>query len=98
MTYASNRETGSSLHLLDVPDMMRERDLPVKEVFPALRHKCAKRFVTFSEVDLEVDLRWGVPTLTQNAQCPFFRGKLSRGSCFSWFSAPVPLVNCANQR
>ena len=37
-------------------DMMRERDLLVKEVFPELRRKCAKRFVTFTEVDL----RWGI--------------------------------------
>jgi hypothetical protein len=36
-------------------DMMRERDLLVKEVFPELRRKCARRFVTFTEVDL----RWG---------------------------------------
>jgi tetratricopeptide (TPR) repeat protein len=36
--------------------MMRERDLLVKEVFPELRRKCAKRFVTFTEVDL----RWGI--------------------------------------
>ena len=33
-------------------DMMRERDLLVKEVFPELRRKCAKRFVTFTEVEL----------------------------------------------
>lgn len=37
-------------------DMMRERDLLVKEVFPELRRKCAGRFVTFTEVDL----RWGI--------------------------------------
>jgi len=37
-------------------DMMRERDLLVKEVFPELRRKCAKRFVIFTEVDL----RWGI--------------------------------------
>ncbi|MCA9086481.1 MAG: DUF4062 domain-containing protein, partial [Planctomycetaceae bacterium] len=37
-------------------DMMRERDLLVKEVFPELRRKCAKRFVTLTEVDL----RWGI--------------------------------------
>jgi hypothetical protein len=37
-------------------DMMQERDLLVKEVFPELRRKCAKRFVTFTEVDL----RWGI--------------------------------------
>ena len=33
-------------------DMMRERDLLVKQVFPELRRKCAKRFATFTEVDL----------------------------------------------
>jgi tetratricopeptide (TPR) repeat protein len=37
-------------------DMMRERDLLVKQVFPELRRKCAGRFVTFTEVDL----RWGI--------------------------------------
>ena len=37
-------------------DMMRERDLLVKEVFPEMRRICAKRFVTFTEVDL----RWGI--------------------------------------
>ena len=37
-------------------DMMRERDLLVKQVFPNLRRLCAKRFVTFTEVDL----RWGI--------------------------------------
>lgn len=37
-------------------DMMKERDLLVKEVFPQLRRKCARRFVTFTEVDL----RWGI--------------------------------------
>ena len=33
-------------------DMMRERDLLVKDVFQEPRRKCAKRFVTFTEVDL----------------------------------------------
>ena len=33
-------------------DMMGERDVLVKKVFPELRRKCAKRFVTFTEVDL----------------------------------------------
>lgn len=37
-------------------DMRRERDLLVKRVFPALRRKCAQRFVTLTEVDL----RWGI--------------------------------------
>jgi len=35
-------------------DMMQERDLLVKKVFPDLRRLCAKRFVTFVEVDLRV--------------------------------------------
>ena len=43
-------------------DMMRERDLLVKEVFPELRRKCAKRFVTFTEVDL----RWGITEAQAN--------------------------------
>ena len=42
--------------------MMRERDLLVKEVFPELRRKCAKRFVTFTEVDL----RWGITEAQAN--------------------------------
>lgn len=37
-------------------DMAQERDLLVKGVFPELRRLCAKRFVTFTEVDL----RWGI--------------------------------------
>ena len=37
-------------------DMMQERDLLVREVFPELRRKCARRFVTLTEVDL----RWGI--------------------------------------
>ncbi len=41
---------------------MRERDLLVKEVFPELRRKCAKRFVTFTEVDL----RWGITEAQAN--------------------------------
>jgi Tfp pilus assembly protein PilF len=43
-------------------DMMRERDLLVKEVFPQLRRKCAQRFVTFTEVDL----RWGITEAQAN--------------------------------
>ena len=43
-------------------DMMRERDLLVKEVFPELRRKCAKRFVTFTKVDL----RWGITEAQAN--------------------------------
>ena len=37
-------------------DMVRERNLLVKEVFPVIRRKCAERFATFTEVDL----RWGI--------------------------------------
>ncbi len=37
-------------------DMMRERDLLVKRVFPELRRICVQRLVTFTEVDL----RWGI--------------------------------------
>ena len=33
-------------------DMIRERDLLAKEVFPALRRKCDRRGVAFTEVDL----------------------------------------------
>ncbi len=43
-------------------DMTRERDLLVKEVFPELRRKCSKRFVTFTEVDL----RWGITEAQAN--------------------------------
>jgi tetratricopeptide (TPR) repeat protein len=43
-------------------DMMRERDLLVKEVFSELRRKCAKRLVAFTEVDL----RWGITEAQAN--------------------------------
>ena len=43
-------------------DMLRERDLLMKEVFPELRRKCAKRFVTVTEVDL----RWGITEAQAN--------------------------------
>ena len=43
-------------------DMMKERDLLVKEIFPELRRKCAQRFVTFTEVDL----RWGITEAQAN--------------------------------
>lgn len=39
-------------------DMMRERDLLVKEVFPELRRKCAKRFVTNRVMDATEPVRW----------------------------------------
>lgn len=72
-------------------DMMKERDLLVKKVFPAIRHKCAQRSVTFTDVDL----RWGI-TEEQKAEgkvlpiClaeiersrPFFLGIL--GERYGW--------------
>ena len=78
-------------------DMMRERDLLVKEVFPALRRICAKRFVAFTEVDL----RWGI-TEEQAAEgkvlplClaeiersrPYFLGFL--GERYGWISDAIP--------
>src|ERR1017187_8271710 len=72
-------------------DMMRERDLLVKEVFPGLRRKCAKRFVTFTEVDL----RWGIteaqanegkvlPLCLAEIECswPYFIGLLVERCCW----------------
>ena len=78
-------------------DMMRERDHLVKEVFPALRRICAKRFVTFTEVDL----RWGI-TEEQAAEgkvlplClaeiersrPYFIGLL--GERYGWIPDAIP--------
>jgi tetratricopeptide (TPR) repeat protein len=78
-------------------DMMRERDLLVKEVFPALRRICTKRFVTFTEVDL----RWGI-TEEQAAEgkvlplClaeiersrPYFLGLL--GERYGWIPDAIP--------
>ena len=78
-------------------DMMRERDLLVKRVFPALRRICAKRFVTFTEVDL----RWGI-TEEQAAEgkvlplClaeiersrPYFIGLL--GERYGWIPDEIP--------
>ena len=37
-------------------DMQAEREVLIKQVFPAIRARCARRGVTFAEVDL----RWGV--------------------------------------
>lgn len=37
-------------------DMHREREILVKQVFPELRHICAERFVTLTDIDL----RWGI--------------------------------------
>ena len=72
-------------------DMMQERDLLVKVVFPALRRKCAGRFVTFTEVDL----RWGITEeqanggqvlplcLAEIQRCrPYFLGLL--GERYGW--------------
>ena len=78
-------------------DMMRERDLLVKRVFPELRRKCARRFVTFTEVDL----RWGI-TEEQSAEgqvlplClaeiersrPYFLGLL--GERYGWIPDTIP--------
>lgn len=78
-------------------DMMWERDLLVKEVFPALRRICAKRFVTFTEADL----RWGI-TEEQAAEgqvlplClaeidrsrPYFVGLL--GERYGWIPDEIP--------
>ncbi|MDD2734739.1 MAG: tetratricopeptide repeat protein [Desulfuromonadaceae bacterium] len=78
-------------------DMMKERDLLVKQVFPALRRICAKRFVTFTEVDL----RWGI-TEEQAAEgkvlplClaeiersrPYFIGLL--GERYGWIPDAIP--------
>ena len=63
-------------------DMRRERDMLVKEVFPELRRKCAKRFVTFTEVDL----RWGITEAQANEGqvLPLCLAEIERGhgKCF----------------
>jgi nephrocystin-3 len=78
-------------------DMQAERELLIKRVFPELRSICAKRFVTFTEVDL----RWGI-TEEQAAEgkvlpiCleeiersrPYFIGLL--GERYGWIPAAVP--------
>ena len=77
-------------------DMMKERDLLVKEIFPALRRKCAKRFVTFTEVDL----RWGITEdqanegqvlplcLAEIQRCrPYFLGLL--GERYGWIPESI---------
>jgi hypothetical protein len=78
-------------------DMMRERDLLVKRVFPHLRRLCAKRLVTFTEVDL----LWGI-TKEQAAEgkvlplClaeiersrPYFIGLL--GERYGWVPETIP--------
>jgi nephrocystin-3 len=78
-------------------DMQAERELLIKRVFPELRSLCAKRFVTFTEVDL----RWGI-TEEQAAEgkvlpiCleeiersrPYFLGLL--GERYGWIPAAVP--------
>jgi len=85
-------------------DMMRERDLLVKEVFPELRRKCAKRFVTFTEVDL----RWGITEAQANEgqvlplclaeierSRPYFIGIL--GERYGWIPNTVPPEVLANE-
>ncbi|MBN1570681.1 MAG: tetratricopeptide repeat protein [Acidobacteria bacterium] len=78
-------------------DMQRERELLIKRIFPELRSICARRFVTFTEVDL----RWGI-TEEQAAEgkvlpiCleeiersrPYFIGLL--GERYGWIPAAVP--------
>jgi len=77
--------------------MMRERDLLVKQVFPELRRICAKRFVTFTEVDL----RWGITEeqaaegqvlplcLAEIHRCrPYFLGLL--GERYGWVPDSIP--------
>jgi nephrocystin-3 len=78
-------------------DMMAERDLLTKQVFPELRRICARRFVTFTEVDL----RWGI-TKEQSAEgkvlplclaeihrCrPYFIGLL--GERYGWIPDAIP--------
>lgn len=72
-------------------DMMEEREVLVKKVFPQLRKLSAERFVTFSEVDL----RWGITEeqkdegqvlplcLAEIERCkPFFIGIL--GERYGW--------------
>ena len=77
--------------------MQAERELLIKRVFPELRSICARRFVTFTEVDL----RWGI-TEEQAAEgkvlpiCleeiersrPYFIGLL--GERYGWIPAAVP--------
>ena len=78
-------------------DMMQERDLLVKQVFPDLRRICAKRFVTFTEVDL----RWGITKeqaaegkvlplcLAEIHRCrPYFLGLL--GERYGWIPDTIP--------
>jgi tetratricopeptide (TPR) repeat protein/GTPase SAR1 family protein len=72
-------------------DMMQEREVLVKKVFPQLRKLCSERFVAFSEVDL----RWGITDeqrdegkvlplcLAEIERCrPFFVGIL--GERYGW--------------
>jgi len=85
-------------------DMMRERDLLVKQVFPELRRICAKRFVTFTEVDL----RWGITEeqaaegkvlplcLAEIHRCrPYFIGLL--GERYGWVPGSIPAEVIENE-
>ena len=77
-------------------DMMRERELLVKRVFPEIRRLCDERFVTFTEVDL----RWGIteeqaaegkccPSVEEIYNCrPYFIGLL--GERYGWIPHTVP--------
>ena len=78
-------------------DMAAERDELMKHVFPALRHRCAARGATWSEVDL----RWGVtdeqaaegdvlPICLREIELsrPFFIGLL--GERYGWIPPELP--------
>jgi hypothetical protein len=81
-------------------DMMQEREILVKKIFPQLRKLCEERAVTWTEVDL----RWGITTeqaaegrvlplcLEEIDRCrPYFIGLL--GERYGWVpaSGSIPL-------
>lgn len=81
-------------------DMMQEREVLVKKVFPQLRKLCSERFVAFSEVDL----RWGITDeqrdegkvlplcLAEIDRCrPFFVGIL--GERYGWVPKKSAFTN-----
>lgn len=49
--------------------MIWEHDLLVRQVSPVRRRTCAKRFVTFTEVDL----RWGIAEI--ECRSPYLQGR-----------------------
>ncbi|MBL7033856.1 MAG: DUF4062 domain-containing protein [Candidatus Delongbacteria bacterium] len=78
-------------------DMMQERDLLVKQVFPRLRSICAKRFVSFTEVDL----RWGIAQeqTAEGAVLPLCLAEIQRsrpyficllGERYGWIPDSIP--------